>query len=221
MLLRAGTWQGDEVRMNVVRRLGDAIAACFACLLVVTTAWAGPITAGTWGEFSFGGPGQLARGCDPGDPSGPFCFPSFGTPTIPLDAAPWTITLASAADLLVTDAFDAGDRFEVFDFGVSLGLTSVPGSGFNCGDDPVVCMTMSGISAGSFLLGSGAHSITIVATLAHSGGGAGYLVVANPVPEPDAAWLALCALAALVIARRTNRSRARSSARASLPRPSP
>ena len=87
------------------------------------------------------------------------------------------------AILIVTDAFEAGDRFQVFDFGISIGLTSVPVGNADCGDDPVLCLTVAGISKGSFNLAAGNHSITITPTLAPAGGGSGYLR-ADAVPEP-------------------------------------
>ena len=183
-----------------------AVAATLATtLLCVPSTVAGPIATGTWREFSFTDVGQLARGCEPDDAQGAFCVPSFGTPTAMLDAPPWTFTLASGDRLTVTDAFDSGDRFEVFDFGVSLGLTSLPLSpgSLNCGDDPVVCLAANGMSIGLFALGAGDHSITLMPALGPSRAGAGYLIVgATAIPEPGSAVLVGCALAALALARR-------------------
>src|SRR5262249_21768158 len=87
-----------------------------------------------------------------------------------------------------TDAFVSGDRFDVFDFGASLGQTSVPTAGIDCGDDPVPCLANPNVSHRSYLLGSGNHSITLTPTVAPSGGGAGYLN-AQAVPEPAASAL--------------------------------
>lgn len=160
-----------------------------------STASAGPILLGDWLEFGFGDVGTLATGCDPADPAGPFCSPSSGTPTTFLDAPPWTFTApADGATLTVTDAFSSGDRFELFDFGISLGFTSLPSASgaVDCGDDPAVCLVTAGISSGLFLLAAGNHSLTLVPILAPSEGGAGFLRVdaggATAVPEP-ATWL--------------------------------
>jgi len=81
----------------------------------------------------------------------------------------------------VTDAFLRVDQFDVFDFGVSLGLTSVPSGIGSCGDDPVPCLLDPAVSHGIYGLGPGAHSITIqqVAGMA----GAGYFRV-DAIPEP-------------------------------------
>ena len=78
--------------------------------------------------------------------------------------------------LTVTDAFTSGDRFELFDFGASIGLTSLPSAAavVDCGDDPEVCLVTPGISTATFALANVAHSITLVPMLS-AGGGAGYL----------------------------------------------
>jgi len=185
-------------------RQGIAVIVTTAMALAFTApAKAGPIVLGTWLEFGFGTAGTPATGCDPADPSGPFCIPSSGTPTSFLNAPPWTFQApAQGAVLIVTDAFLAGDRFQVFDFGASIGLTSAPSGSADCGDDPVPCLATSGISKGSFLLVSGNHSLTITPTLAPGGGGSAYLRV-DPVPEPSA-WILLGGgLAALWLSRRS------------------
>src|SRR2546423_8396552 len=165
-------------------------AACVIALVAVSIpASAGAITFNTWHEFGFSTAGTPATGCDPADPAGPFCISSSGTVTDFLDAPPWTFTApAFGAILTVTDAFLAGDRFQVFDFGASIGLTSAPSGSADCGDDPVPCLSTAGISHGTFTLASGSHSIRITPTLS-GGGGSGYLEV-QAVPEP-AAWVLL------------------------------
>jgi hypothetical protein len=100
------------------------IAALFA---LSAPGFCGPISLGTWYQFSFDQPPTPATGCAPDDPTGAFCLASSGTPTSFLDAPPWTfVAPVFGATLRVVDVFAAGDRFEVFDFGTSLGLTSVP-----------------------------------------------------------------------------------------------
>src|SRR5438309_3205405 len=113
--------------------------------------YAGPITSGVYWQFSFTDAGVQARGCDP-DPLGGFCLASSGTPTSFLDAPPWTfVAPASGSVLTVTDAFENGDRFQIFDLGVSIGLTSAPGALLvDCGGDPVPCLATAGMSHGTF-----------------------------------------------------------------------
>jgi len=175
--------------MNIT--LGRRAFFLIAALLSITApAVCGPISLGTWYQFSFDQPPTPAIGCAPNDPTGAFCFPSSGTPTSFLDSPPWTFVAPSfGATLRVVDSFAAGDRFEVFDFGVSLGLTSVPVDTGDCGDDPVPCVANSDMSQALFLLGGGAHSISIAPVAAPNGPGAGFLL-AEAVPEPST-WLFL------------------------------
>jgi PEP-CTERM motif len=166
-------------------------------------AYAGPIAPGTFMQFAFGEVGSLATGCDPADPAGPFCVPSFGTPTLPLDAPPWTFLAPLAgAFLTITDVFESGDIFEIFDFGVSLGLTSASIAGSDCGDDPVPCLADPTMSHAVFLLLAGQHSITIRTAAAPSGSGTGYLLV-QQAPEPSSLLLlGIAMLAAATGARK-------------------
>src|SRR5262249_25725659 len=125
-----------------------------------------------------------------------------------LDAPPWLFTAPSFGALLtVTDAFTAGDRFDVLDFNVSLGLTSAPSGSANCGDDPVPCLSTGGVSSRVYLLGAGSHSITIVPSLSPDGGGAGYLEVsaAAATPEPGTWLLFASGLCALLMFKKGNK----------------
>jgi len=159
--------------------------ALAVCVLTSSPVLAGPIQFNTFYEFSFTEAGFGARGCQPDDPGGEFCTPSSGTPTVFLDAPPWTFTAASGAvALTVTDAFVTGDQFEVLDFGVPLGFTSVPVLGVDCGSDPVPCLADPRVSSRVFLLGAGDHSITIAPLVVDGFGGVGYLHIGETVPEP-------------------------------------
>jgi hypothetical protein len=180
-------------------------------LLCSAPAFAGPILLGEWLQFGFSDPGVPATGCDPDDPAGPFCIPSSGTPTSFLDAPPWTFTApADGATLSVTDVFASGDRFELFDFGVSLGFTSLPSAvtSVDCGDDPAVCIVTAGISSGLFNLAAGNHSLTLIPLLAPSGGGTGFLRVdaGAAIPEPGT-WLLVSTGLLLSRVRRSRRER--------------
>jgi hypothetical protein len=181
------------------------IAILVALVLLATcgSVTAAPIASDIFLEFSFREAGVQARGCDPADPAGDFCIPSSGaTPTDFAPAPPWQFTAdTGGATLTVTDAFFSGDRFELFDFGVSIGLTSSPSPDVDCGDDPAVCLVTPGMSTGTFALAAGSHSITLTPTLSPEDGGAGYLSVTgatSAVPEPSTLLLLLAAGAGLL-----------------------
>jgi hypothetical protein len=174
--------------MKMIRRYARpgvmAWAMMGALLGSAGRASAAPINLETWYEFSFTGDSIPAAGCFDADPDGDICIGSSGTPTAFAPAPAWTFTAPSEGALLtVTDAFQSLDRFEIFDFGVSLGLTSAPSLRpiVECGDDPVPCLATAGISHGVFALGAGAHALSFAAVTASSG--VGYFAV-NAVPEP-------------------------------------
>ena len=100
-------------------------------------------------------------------------------------SAPWTFTApAGGADLTVTDAWLAGDSFNVFDFGaLVLSTPSVLFTGMGCGSDPAFCVTDPEMSHGTVHLGPGDHSITIVPTAVVQLGAAYFQAV--EVPEPS------------------------------------
>ena len=163
---------------------------------------AGPVSPGTFYEFSFTDPGVSVTGCLPNDPAGNFCISSSGTPTTFADAPPWTISLPSGGLLLVTDAFVSGDSFEILDFGVPIGMTSAFIPDTDCGDDPVPCLANPGMSRAEISLAAGDHSLMIVPLAVAPGGGSGYFVI---IPEPHIGVLAAAGLAFLALRRNRQR----------------
>jgi hypothetical protein len=139
----------------------------------------GPIPiGGPWIEFAFGETGSFATGCSPADPAGPGCQPSSGGNSVFGDAPPWTFTAPpGGATLTVTDAFLRGDIFEIFDFGASIGTTSIVDPNGDCGDNPDPCLIDPLVSHGVFPLEPGPHEITIEAIASPFGGGAAYFRV--------------------------------------------
>jgi hypothetical protein len=186
--------------------LGSWLTIAFA-LLLSAPASAGTIAFDTWYEFGFTDAGTPATGCFPDDPlSIVVCPPSSGTPTTFLDTPPWTF--GGSSTLTVVDAFESGDAFEIFDFGLSIGVTSAPVLGVDCSDDPVPCLANPAMSQGVFVLGAGAHSLTITPTLSPGSLGAAYLQVsAAAVPEPASVLLFGLGVATLCV-RSVRRSRA-------------
>jgi len=193
-------------------KLGSVFLA-LAVLVCARPASAGTISVNTWYEFAVDGIGNPATGCSPDDPAGPFCIPSSGTATSFADAPAWTFSAgATGATLTVTDAFESGDVFRIFDFGASVGLTSAFVPQVDCGDDPVPCLANPGMSHGVFAFAAGNHSITMTAT--QGGFGAGYFLLQgdaggvqpSPVPEPATFSLLAVGLAAAFRRVCSNRS---------------
>lgn len=130
----------------------------------------------------------------------PFSFGGVGSS---FSSEPFTFSLAGPGVLKVTDAFLSGDRFEVFDFLASLGLTSAPGSsGDAIGADYDGAFADSRWSSAAFALGAGSYSITGVAVDSPFGSGGAALRVDERVPEPASALLLSLGLLGLGLARR-------------------
>ncbi len=179
--------------MNVFGKLLCGLA------LVSAVATAGPIGFGVWYEFSFFDAGIPAMGCFPSDPGAPECEPVPGT--VPADAPPWTFLATGAALLTVTDAFEHGDAFEVYDFGVLIGKTpAAPPDFISCGNAPEPCLLDPLSSHASFSLGGGPHSITIVPYASPYFGGAAYFRA--DIPEPSTLVLSHTGLVAWFAVRR-------------------
>jgi hypothetical protein len=182
-----------------LRNLLATMALGLALTGGMSSARADPIVSGLWYTFGFGETGSALAAC-------PNC--TLGNIGVFAPNAPWTINLAGPFQLIVTDGFSAGDRFELFDFGVSLGLTSlVSQSGASCGNAVLACNADPQFSHGTFLLGAGNHSITGTAALSPFGAGAGFFIIraAAQVPEPGS--LALIALALGILGFSRSRSR--------------
>jgi YVTN family beta-propeller protein len=189
---------GSDRRARQLRTALRASAIASGCVLaIVGGATASDLDPNTWYQFSTYNVGDPTFGCDPADPNGLLCTASVGTPTVFAADAPWTFTLAAGTPFTVVDAFQSGDRYEVFDFGTSLGETSAPVAGIDCGADPVVCHASGKMSSRVYALAAGAHSITIGVTA--GGTATGYF----RIPEPSGAGaLALACLALLARRRR-------------------
>jgi hypothetical protein len=104
---------------------------------------------------------------------------SAGNPT-------FDFTAAGPVHITVTDAFLAGDIFDVYDNGSLLGSTSSPTAifGSTCGANPDACLA-GGWSSGIWNLGAGSHLISFIATTSPFPPGDAYFRVdRGSVPEP-------------------------------------
>lgn len=155
---------------------------CWAVMVVVGMASAG-VDAGSVGMNGGQGvvlddpPIAIDAGWDASAATPPAFYWGAGSNAPNLEG-PYTFHASGPVILLVTDAFLRGDRFEVFDFGISLGLTSLPaGGGSPLTDNPNVAFGNPDYSFGSFGLGAGDHAITFATVDNPHGGGRGYLRV--------------------------------------------
>ncbi|MFN3938788.1 MAG: VPLPA-CTERM sorting domain-containing protein [Gemmobacter sp.] len=157
----------------------------------------------TWYHFGFGQTGSaLVSG------AGGFT-PMVNPPTIAAPDTPWTFSLTRAAVLRVVDGFLSGDRFEMFNFGVSLGLTSEPERDANCGADLTCALSDARFSQGSFMLAAGDYEITGIVVDSPFGGGAGaFIVETAAIPLPAGIFLLGGALGLLGVVRRRRRAEA-------------
>jgi len=145
-----------------------------------------------------------------------------GDPPLPPDAAwhqfdwgagtpagtspgPWTFNLGAFTSVLdVTDCLIAGDRFEVFDLGGSIGFTSVP-SGSAWTNNIDFAFADPRWSSGSFAMGPGDHSISISVVQNPYNYGSAYLrLTEGVIPEPASVvvWGLLAGLGLLAVCRK-------------------
>jgi len=116
---------------------------------------------------------------------------SFGSADSPWDTL-FTFTLTGTATMTVTDAYLSGDQFEVFNFGDSIGLTSMPTTQGSGTSDFDYAAANPQWSTGVWVFGPGSYSISGIAVLSPYGsGGAGLMLESggSAVPLPGAVWL--------------------------------
>lgn len=174
------------------------ILAAFAFFLgAATAAQAGPISTETWYAGSFNGAvgnpvvggTSGGGGADPGAPA-------------------WTFSIADGHELIVIDCCNAGDAFEIFNFGSSIGVTTVGTNGAGC-FTAASCLADPTVGRGTFALGAGNHSLTMTVFSTTNVGSQGNLFFrvndtpdGGQVPEPGTFLLAGAALLGLGVSRK-------------------
>jgi len=121
---------------------------------------------------------------------------------------PFTFTWPTPTDVYLTDVYVKGDQFELFDFGLSVGATSVVPIDFGAESDPEVAFADPTYSSGVFHLGAGTHSLRIKILVDVVGQGRGYIKVepaGQVIPEPGT--IALVGLGLVVVARARRRNK--------------
>jgi hypothetical protein len=145
---------------------------------------------GPWESFSFSGDGSVWS-----------------------DNFTFTVAPGESAFFQVTDAFLSGDRFEFFENGVSLGLTSAPATlGDQIGADPDGAFADPRWSSGQAQFFEGSYTITGIAVNSPFGSGGAFarLVSTDPggppiggvVPLPAAGWRLLGGIGCLAFVRK-------------------
>ncbi len=148
----------------------------FLCAVILVVGMAGTAAAiplgldAGWSDFYFGDDGSHWTASDTG--VGPQLF--------------FDIDIATTATLTVTDAYQAGDRFDVIESGSSLGLTSSPTSyGNQIWGDFDAAAADSRWSTGVYTLTAGMYTVTGTVVLSPFGGGRGGIRLDTAsVPEP-------------------------------------
>lgn len=150
-----------------------AFAAFVPANAAVLTPDSGP-EFGTWTRFFFGGVGSPITDSATGDDF-------------------WTVTLATAGELHVTDAFVIGDQWELFVDGSSVGVSGAFDLGGPETTDPNIAFGGDVYSWLSYALAPGTYTIAGTTIASPTGSGGAFIrVVSGAVPEP-ASWALMIA----------------------------
>jgi hypothetical protein len=163
----------------------------------------GPVRAQTgiefdqWYTFRFGEPGTWAT---------EGVGVALGQNSVAAGPPAWTISSVSPFRFFLTDGFQSGDRFSLFNFDALIGSTSVVATGHSCGNDENACLADPLISSAIFDLGPGSYSFTILVEDSPFGAGAAFFRAQQvAVPEPFTLALLPLGLAGVAAAARVRR----------------
>jgi hypothetical protein len=149
--------------------------ATLASLSGAVTANASAVAVDQWFEFGFGGPGSALT-------AGTGFVPIVNPNTIVAPDPAWTFTLTAPGTLTVQDTFLSIDQFEIDNFGVLLGDTSLNTPGSDCMADLTCAINNPAFSRGVFNLAPGTYSISGFNISPATPGAAAFIISETPVP---------------------------------------
>jgi hypothetical protein len=204
----------SAARLQIASRMRNTITTVRLLAVVLSmlsmgsaNASADPIAADRWYWFQWGSNGVAFSGTL--ESSSPNYAPPGAFGEAP-GATPWTyVAPRQGAMLLVVDTNAAGDQFEIFDSGQTLGLTSSAVTDAALGTpgfDPYVALANPNLSRGEFALDPGLHSLMIRAVQNPFGGGGAWFRIDESTAVPEPSTLMIFGLgASLYVLRRSRR----------------
>jgi hypothetical protein len=148
---------------------------------------ADPIVLNQWYTFGFGAAGTFGLDAS--------CC-TLGARSLDAGSPAWTINSAVPFTFFLTDGFQQGDSFTLFDNAVNVGAT--PGvaadPAHSCSNDEVACYNDPLMSHRAYAIAAGAHAFEIRVDVSPFGGGAAFFCLSDGracevqpdvVPEPS------------------------------------
>ncbi len=189
--------------MRLARRMSGVLLLLAISAGPVHARVGSPVVLNQWYTFCFGAAGTFATSLGT-------C--SLGANSVDPGSPPWLFVAGAPFKFILTDGFNSGDNFTLFDNAVVVGSLPAGVPGGDCGNDEPACLASLAHSHAIFDLGPGSYSFTIMVSNSPFGGGAAFFRleaglqdVESTIPEPGSILLVasgLLGLAAVQIRRR-------------------